>query len=54
MSAHNIADFFQDDDGWYFGKCACGFQTGACPDDETVIDVLMDHAYMAGLTEAKP
>lgn len=40
-------------DGWYEARCACGFRLGQLPDLETMVDVLMEHAYDAGLREAR-
>ena len=33
----------------WFPRCTCGWEAPAVPDDETATDVLMDHAYMAGV-----
>jgi len=30
--------------------CSCGFALGQLPDLETTVDVLMEHAFDAGLT----
>lgn len=51
MSAHaSIPEV--DEDGWITPKCVCGWSFGPTPDDETATDVLMDHAYEAGLAYA--
>lgn len=42
-----------DEDGWIVATCTCGATFGPCPDAETATDILMDHAYEAGLTDGK-
>ena len=39
----------EDPDGFIIPRCTCGWEAPAVPDDETATDVLMDHAYMAGV-----
>lgn len=42
---------------WAAAKCRCGWEVGGLPDDETLIDALMEHAYLEGLRaleEPKP
>lgn len=41
----------QDDDGFYRATCSCGFKVIAV-DDESLVHILMDHAYEAGRAEA--
>jgi hypothetical protein len=48
MSLH-ITSFFGEEDGWQDGRCACGWAVGPCPDDETVVDALMEHAFEMGV-----
>ncbi len=39
-----VAGIERDDDGFVFATCACGFVSMPCPDEETLIDVMMEHA----------
>lgn len=53
MTTHYTADGVeQDEEGWYVPSCACGWKWAPCPDIETAVDVLMEHAYEAGLASA--
>lgn len=53
MSDHYSADFVQDHNGWWQGRCNCGLDLGMFPDPEDVCDALMDHAYEAGGAESR-
>lgn len=37
-----------NEDGWYTARCGCGFTFGPAPDQEVVLDVLMEHAWLVG------
>lgn len=41
---HNCAVADTDDEGFFFGECACGFRTPPLPDLDLLIDEMMDHA----------
>lgn len=49
--AHYIADGTDEEDnmGFCSPTCACGWKCPPCPDWETAIDFLMQHAYEAGI-----
>lgn len=38
----------EEEDGWLIPQCTCGWRFGPVPDLETLVDVLMDHAYEIG------
>ncbi len=38
--------------GFYTADCACGWRSPPCPDEETRVDFLMQHAYEAGYAKA--
>lgn len=48
MSAHFSVDFERDDEGWWPGRCHCGWNGGMYPDAEDAADALMDHAQDVG------
>lgn len=48
MSDHYASDFTADDDGFWPGKCECGWNGGLFPGPEDAADALMDHAYEHG------
>lgn len=50
---HLSAPPFDDEDGWFFARCECGYEQGPFPDMETTIDALMGHAREQGYLEAK-
>lgn len=53
MSAdHYSIDFERDDEGWWIGRCKCGWEGGWFPDAEDAADALMDHAYTEGVADA--
>ena len=41
-----------DDDGYYHATCGCGLEVTGVPALETIVDILMEHAYEAGRAEA--
>lgn len=43
----------EDDEGFLFAVCKCGFCTGPLPSAEEVADVLMEHAFDAGYHAAQ-
>lgn len=43
----HTSDCYEDDDGWLIVRCTCGFLFGPVPDNETAMDVLMEHAAEA-------
>lgn len=45
--------FDMDDDGFSWVECGCGTVLGPAPDQETLLDMAMEHAYWAGREEAK-
>lgn len=49
MTTHT-SDNYEDEEGWIIVRCSCGLAWGPVPDAETATDVLMEHAYRAGLT----
>lgn len=49
MSAESA--FEKDGTGFYVPTCACGWAFGPVPDLETLVDVLMQHAYEAAVGE---
>lgn len=54
--AHYVADGWDEPDnaGFVSLTCSCGYRCPPCPDTETAVDGLMQHAYEAGiLTERK-
>lgn len=53
MSAHVSAEFERDEDDFIVARCSCGWSLGPFPDEETAIDVLMEHAYDRGRADAK-
>lgn len=40
MSAHFSTEFFEDDDGWWPGRCHCGWDGGMFPTAEDAADAL--------------
>lgn len=46
---NHSADNYEDDEGWTIARCSCGIEWGPVPDAETATDVLMEHAYGAGV-----
>ncbi len=36
------------DTGFFEARCECGFRVGPLPDRETLVDVLMEHAWNEG------
>ena len=50
MSAdvHACGDLTEDEDGWYWANCVCGYRSGPFPDLETMVDELMFHANNPG------
>lgn len=42
------SSFEEDEIGFYVPACSCGWKFGPVPDVETVVDVLMGHAYEEG------
>jgi hypothetical protein len=49
---HQSDGIGEDDDGFFTPRCTCGWRWGPCPDLETLVDVLMDHAAERAITEA--
>ena len=48
MNIHvSQAGFEQDEDGFVHVVCGCGVTLGPAPDEETALDIAMDHAYFA-------
>lgn len=47
-AGHTSVDVGEDGEGFIHAECSCGFKVEGLPDDETAIDVLMDHAYEMG------
>lgn len=45
------AGFDEDDDGFITVKCGCGAVVGPAPDNETALDMAMEHAYGAAMQE---
>ncbi|NIR37013.1 MAG: hypothetical protein GWN73_14440 [Actinobacteria bacterium] len=44
-------ELLQDDDGWDYGVCLCGWRTPPCPGADIVADAYGDHrAEAAGAT----
>lgn len=39
----------EDEEGWYTAACECGFEIDGLPDLETAVDILMEHAFEAGV-----
>lgn len=37
----------QGEDGQFIAKCTCGYELSPLPDIETVVDLLMGHAWHA-------
>lgn len=52
-SEHVSDEFYENDEGWYEAKCSCGTTLGIFPDPETACDALMEHAYEAGMNDAR-
>ena len=40
----------QDDDGWFFVSCLCGWQFGPLPDAEDAADAYGDHRAAKAVT----
>lgn len=51
MAHISVSGIEEDDDGFEFVTCECGFVVGPCPDMETLIDSAMSHASGAGYRE---
>ena len=49
--AHYVEDGMDERDGMDFVSlvCACGYRCPPCPDYETAVDGMMQHAYEAGI-----
>lgn len=47
--AHYVEDVREDGMGFFTADCACGWKCPPCPDEETRVDFLMQHAYEAGI-----
>lgn len=43
MGEFHSLDLNQDEDGWYWPACACGWQSGPFPGPEEAIDDYGDH-----------
>lgn len=41
----------EDDDGFYFASCSCGAGIGPAPDEETLVDMAMEHVRFAVILE---
>jgi hypothetical protein len=52
LSEHYSVGFERDDEGWWLGRCHCGWEGGMYPDAEDAADALMDHAYACGVADA--
>ena len=52
MADHWTLDFERDDEGWWHGRCTCGWDGGEYPDAEDAADALMEHAYACGAVDA--
>jgi hypothetical protein len=50
---HYSTEFERDDEGWWPGRCVCGWDGGMYPDAEDAADALMDHAADAARKDAK-
>lgn len=48
---HLSVDFYENDEGWWEPRCACGWSFGVVPDAETAADALMQHARERALIE---
>jgi hypothetical protein len=48
--SHNFGQ--EDSDGFVTPRCECGWTFGPVPDPETACDVLMEHAFNAGINYA--
>lgn len=53
MSDHYSVDLNENDEGWFIGVCNCGWGGAPYPSAEDACDALMDHAYEAGVADAK-
>lgn len=49
MNTHACDEIGEDNAGFPCGRCICGWQSPPCPDEETAIDYLMQHAYEMGV-----
>ena len=49
--AHCVEDMREDGMGFLAADCACGWKCPPCPDEDTCIDFLMQHAYEAGFAD---
>jgi len=48
MTSHACEEIAEDESGFPSGRCSCGWETAGCPDDETAMNVLMEHAFRMG------
>lgn len=52
MASHiSQSGFVEDGDGFIWVRCECGEGLGPAPDEETMLDIAMEHAYQAAMTE---
>ena len=42
----------EDEDGFLFVTCDCGATIGFAPDNETLLDMAMEHAWAGGVADA--
>lgn len=52
MKPHMVASMDEDRMGFIVPKCSCKWKGMPCPDTETAVDVLMEHAYAMGTHES--
>lgn len=51
MTTHASEEIGQDALGFSYGKCTCGWESSAAPNDEIAIDMLMEHAAFTATSE---
>lgn len=44
----SLSGIQEDDDGFVIVACNCGAVLGPAPDEETALDMAMEHAWRAG------
>jgi hypothetical protein len=48
---HYSMDLAPDEEGWWPGRCKCGWDGGMYPSADDAADALMDHAYTEGAAD---
>lgn len=50
---HYSVELHENEEGWFPGRCSCGWDGGVFPTAEDACDALMEHVYIAARLESQ-